>query len=49
MDAKSIIYGETSIQALLKWLRVVGEPRDVRIVVQRYLELLRQHVLEGNE
>jgi hypothetical protein len=46
MDADQIIYGETALDALTQWLRSTGEPQDVAQVVERYLEILRELVLE---
>jgi hypothetical protein len=46
MDAKVIIYGETALDRLAQWLRATGEPQSVDQVVQRYLEILRELVLE---
>ncbi len=46
MDAKNIIFGETGIDRLVQWLRSTGEPQDVEAVVARYLEILRELVLE---
>jgi hypothetical protein len=49
MDAKTIIYGETAIDELVQWLRSTGEPQDLEVVVQQYLEILRKLVLEDQE
>ncbi len=49
MDAKTIIYGETAIDELVQWLRSTGEPQDIEVVVQHYLEILRKLVLEDQE
>ncbi len=46
MDAKTIIYGETALDQLVQWLHATGEPQDLDIVVRRYLEILRELVLE---
>lgn len=46
MDAKTIIYGETALDKLVQWLHATGEPQDLEVVVQRYLEILRELVLE---
>lgn len=46
MDAKMIIYGETALDKLVQWLRATGEPQDLGVVVERYLEILRELVLE---
>ncbi len=46
MDARSIIYGETALDKLVQWLRATGEPQDLEVVVQRYLEILRELVVE---
>lgn len=49
MDAKMIIYGETALDKLAQWLRSTGEPQDLEVVVQRYLEILRELVLEDQQ
>lgn len=49
MDAKSIIYGETAIDKLVQWLKSTGEPQDIEFVVEVYLEILRQLVLEEQQ
>lgn len=49
MDAKSIIYGETAIDRLVQWLRSTGEPQDLEAIVERYLEILRELVLEESQ
>jgi len=49
MDAKMITFGETSLDRLLQWLRSTGEPKDIREVVQQYLEILSKSVTEENE
>jgi hypothetical protein len=49
MDAKMITFGETAIDRLLQWLRSTGEPKDIREVVQQYLEILSKSVTEDNE
>lgn len=46
MDAKMIVYGETALDKLIQWMRASGEPQDVEKVVKRYLEILRDMVLE---
>lgn len=49
MDAKMIAFGETAIDRLLQWLRSTGEPKDIREVLQQYLEILSKSVTEENE
>ncbi len=49
MDAKVIIFGETSLDKLLQWLRSSGEPKDLRELLQVYLEMLSKSVTEDNE
>jgi hypothetical protein len=49
MDAKLITYGETALDKLVQWLRASGEPQDIGVVVQQYLEILRELVLEESE
>lgn len=49
MDAKVIIFGETSLDKLLQWLRAGGEPKDLRELLQAYLEMLSKSVTEDNE
>ncbi len=41
-----IIYGETAIDRLAQWLRSTGQPQDITTVMEQYLELLRQLVVE---
>jgi hypothetical protein len=48
MDAKTIVFGETASDRLAQWLRSTGQPQDIAAVVQRYLEILREMVLEEN-
>ena len=40
---------ETAIDRLLQWLRSTGEPKDIREVLQQYLEILSKSVTEDNE
>ena len=49
MDAKSIIYGETGIDQLTQWLRATNEPQDIETIVRKYLEILRELVLEDEK
>lgn len=49
MDAKLIIFGETSLDRLLQWLRSTGEPKDIKDLVQQYLEILSKSVMEEAE
>ena len=44
-----ITFGETALDRLLQWLRSTGEPKDIREVVQQYLEILSKSVTEDNE
>ncbi|NJP07545.1 MAG: hypothetical protein HC837_18925 [Chloroflexaceae bacterium] len=46
MDVKYVVYGETALDQLLKWLRSTGQPLDVAVVIQKYLEILREKVVE---
>lgn len=46
MDAKNIIYGETAVDRLVQLLRAQGQPMDVATLTQRYLEMLRELVLD---
>lgn len=46
MDVKAIIFGETGMEQLLQWLRATGQPQDVRVVLEKYLEILRELVQE---
>ncbi len=48
MDSRSIIYGETALETLVQWLRATGTPQDLEVVVQRYLEILRELVVEDH-
>lgn len=49
MDAKMITFGETSIDRLLQWLRVGGEPKDIHELLRQYLEILSKAVTEETE
>lgn len=49
MDAKLIVFGETSLDRLLQWLRSTGEPKDIKEIVQQYLEILSKSVMEEAE
>lgn len=49
MDVKLVIFGETGLDRLLQWLRTTGEPQDLRVVLEEYLRILRDLVLEGQE
>jgi hypothetical protein len=46
MDAKNVIYGETGLEKLVQMLRASGQPQDIAKLVERYLELLRDMVVE---
>ena len=46
MDAKNVIFGETAIEKLVQMLRASGQPQDVAKLVERYLDLLRELVVE---
>jgi hypothetical protein len=45
MDAKNIVYGETSLDKLVQLLRASGQPQDIARLTERYLEILRDLVL----
>lgn len=47
MDAKLIVYGETSIDKLMQWLKSMSEPQELDVVLEQYLEILRKLVMEG--
>lgn len=49
MEAKNIIYGETAIETLVQWLKSAGEPQELEVVVKKYLEILRELVLEEQQ
>lgn len=49
MDAKLIAFGETALDRLLQWLRSTGEPKDIKDIVQQYLEILSRSVMEEAE
>ncbi len=49
MDAKNITFGETAMDRLVQWLRQAGQPQPMERVVERYLELLRELVLEEDQ
>lgn len=49
MDAKLINFGETAVDRLLQWLRSTGEPKDIKEIVQQYLEILSKSVMEDAE
>ena len=46
MDAKNVIFGETGLEKLGQLLRASGQPQDVAKLVERYLEILRELVIE---
>ncbi len=46
MDAKNVIFGETAIEKLVQMLRASGQPQDIAKLVERYLDLLRELVVE---
>lgn len=46
MEARNIIYGETGLDTLVQWLRATGEPQELDRLLERYLEILRELVLE---
>jgi hypothetical protein len=48
MEARTIIYGETALDTLVQWLRSTGEPQDLEVVVEKYLEILQALVLEDD-
>lgn len=49
MDAKTIIYGETAVDRLTQEVRANGQPVDLMELTQRYLELLRELVLNDEQ
>ena len=49
MDAKNVIYGETGLDRLVQLLRASGQPQDVTKLLERYLEILRDLVLEEEQ
>lgn len=49
MDAKTIIYGETAVDRLTQELRTNGQPIDLTSLTQRYLEILRELVLNDEQ
>lgn len=49
MEARLVVFGETGLEKLLQWLRAAGEPQDLRVVLEEYLRILRELVLEGQE
>jgi len=46
MDAKNVIFGETGLEKLVQMLRASGQPQDIAKLVERYLEILRELVIE---
>jgi len=46
MDAKNVIFGETGLEKLVQMLRASGQPQDIAKLVERYLEILRDLVIE---
>jgi hypothetical protein len=46
MDAKNVIFGETGLEKLVQLLRASGQPQDIAKLVERYLEILRELVIE---
>ncbi len=46
MDAKGIIYGETALDQLVQWLDATGQPQELEAVIEQYLQLLRELMLE---
>jgi hypothetical protein len=49
MEARNIIYGETGLDTLVQWLRSTGEPQELDRLLERYLEILRELVLEEQQ
>lgn len=49
MDAKNIIYGETGLDKLVQALRASGQPQDMIKLTERYLEILRDLVLNDEQ
>jgi len=46
MDAKNVIFGETGLEKLVQLLRASGQPQDIAKLVERYLEILHELVIE---
>ncbi len=46
MEGKAIIFGETGMEQLLQWLHATGQPQTVQVVLEQYLEILRELVRE---
>ncbi|MCS6940936.1 MAG: hypothetical protein RMJ55_08995 [Roseiflexaceae bacterium] len=49
MDGKNIIYGETAMDKLAQQVRATGQPQDIQSLTERYLEILRELVLAGEQ
>jgi hypothetical protein len=49
MDAKNVIFGETGLDRLVQMLRASGQPQDVTKLLERYLEILRDLVVEEEQ
>lgn len=47
MDAKGIIYGETALDQLVQWLNATRQPQELEAVIEQYLQLLRELVMEA--
>jgi len=50
MEGKPVIkYGETAIDALLQWLRAQDRPQSLEALTRRYLEILKQQIVEAQQ
>ncbi len=49
MDGKNIIYGETALDKLAQQVRTTGQPQDLQSLTERYLEILRELMLAGEQ
>ena len=49
MDGKNIIYGETAMDKLAQQVRATVQPQDLQSLTERYLEILRELVLAGEQ
>lgn len=49
MDVRQITYGETALDKLVQWLRSTGQPQEIDIVIEQYLTMLRELVVEENK
>jgi hypothetical protein len=49
MDVKLIVFGETGLDKIVQWLRSNGEPQNIEQVLEQYLKLLKELVVEEKE